>query len=388
MLKFQGISLFFVLSILCTSVYALPEDAADNHTNTLNKEALNRFGKQIEAAIANNNPAYVNKVFSKKDFFSKIEIQSRNEDIIEFNGGFESGIYHSLNFGELIQSQTLGGGKFEYIKTYVRNNEVLLLFRLFTAQGINYHEYVVERHDEKYYITDVYIYMVGEYVSEGLKRRYLTHFCELLPEDADLFVSKEDYKTYVLLNKSRAELDKGKVAKALKIWNKIHANYRHKREVQLLGLQLASLQSVDMYKDLKVNFEASFPDDPGFYLFSANALFDKKEYELSLECLDSLDKKVDDPMLDYLRGTILVEMGNGDRASEAYKRLIDYNPNFELAYLSLIDIYIKRKEYAEVTVVLDAMTSNLNYYKSDFQDYLKDYPDFINSSSYKNWINE
>ncbi|MCG8696666.1 MAG: hypothetical protein MI922_01325 [Bacteroidales bacterium] len=347
---------------------------------------FDQVGSFIEQSIENGDPSYFNKVFDKQLLLSKILVKSKNTQIKHFNIGFQNGFYRSFDMGNMILSQVGPNSSYEYIRSYKRESVPVLLFRSFSSEGINYHEFSMEEKNGEWVITDMYIYLTGEYVSERLKSTYVTNLYQILPEEADYYYEREKFKTYKLLEKAKVLADKGNHKKAFKTWEKISTNNRDDKLVQLAGIQIASFYNLELYNQLSLNYETKFPKDPGYYMVSLNGLFNQNAYEKSLQCIDSLSEVIGDPMLDYLRGGVYSEMGNINEATIAYNRLVESLPEFEPAYIELFELHVLNNDFQEATDVLDKMTLVFNYYKDDFGDFLENYPNYIKSDTYSNWV--
>ena len=350
-------------------------------------DKANKIGSYIEQSLMNNNPSYINSIINKEKLLDKVIINSRNEQIRPFNQGFTNGFYHSFDLGNTVMAQLGFGGNYEFIRTYEKDQYLALLFRSFSDDGINYHEYYLEKVDGELAITDMYIYLTGELVSERLKRTYVTNLYQILPEEASYYFERDKFKAYKLLEKANNFASKGKHKKAFKVWSKIPIENKNDKMIQLAGIQFASFFNFYLYNQLSMNYGIKFPEDPGYYLFSVNGLFKQNAFKQSLQCIDSLDDKVGcDPMLEYLRAGIYSEMGQKQNASNAYNRLLSNEPEFEPGYLQLFDLYISDDNYNDAVQVLDRMTDVFNYYKEDFSEFLKNYPSFTKSETYTEWL--
>lgn len=373
---------FFIILVLGTLACSL-------RAGSFNPVELNNIGFYLEQTLSNGNPAYFNQLFDKEALLDNILFNSKNKQIKHYNLGFRNGFYNSFDLGNIVLLQLGSGSTYSFIKAYQREGKNLLLFRSFTNDGINYHEYVVDGKEDNYRIVDMYVYLSGEYISERLRRTYRTNLVKLLPEEAAIFLSDKDYQAYALLDKARVLLEKGNDKKAFKTWEKIQPSSETERAVQLTGIQIASFYNIELYNQLCLKYERKFPEDPGFYLFSANGLYAQQSFNNSLRCIDSLDHKVGtDPLLDYLRGGIYAEMGELGAASKAYHRLINNMPAFEPGYLSLFEVYISQNDFTKATSLLEKMSTEFNYYKEDFSDYLQDFPNYIQSDEYNSWIKQ
>lgn len=348
---------------------------------------LNSIGKNIEQSLMNNNPSYFNSILDKQVLLKKVLINSKNSQVVNFNLGFQNGFYQSFDLGSMLLSQLNTNGSYDFLKTYEKSGHHVLLFRSFSNDGLNYHEFYIDKKDDRLIITDMYVYMTGELISERLRRTYIANLYKILPEEADFYVENDKYRTYKILEKAQKLAENGNHKKAFKTWSKIPYDRKKEKTVQLTGIQIASFYNIDLYNQLSRKYESEYPQDPGFYLFSLNGLYDQNAFDQSLSCLDSLDNLVGcDPMLDYIRAEIFSRMGNEQETIVAYERLIHSMPAFEPGYLEFFEFYMSRNDYENALSVLDRMSFEFNYYKEDFQDFLQKYPSLIKSELYAKWL--
>lgn len=374
--RFSLIS-FFLIFISLHSLSAQEFSLKEIHT----------LGNQIEQSLINENPSYFNSLFDRHALLNKVLIQSKNQQIQNYNLGYQNGFYRSFDMGADFLNQIKNNGTFEFLHSYVKGNTSVLLFRSFSNDGLNYYEFYISSKNSKPVINDVYVFLSGELLSEKLKQNYYLNFQKYLPELARLYLSDETISITNALSNIEALVDKKKFAKATKVWLKIPADKQTNRTVLLSGIKVASYQSASTYATLTTKFQRNFPGDPGYYLAAINALYKQDYYLQSLACIDSLDHIVGvDPLLDYIRAEIYSQMGNEKETIGAYEQLIETMPLFEAGYLGLFDLYVSKEKFGNALELLDKMTVELDYYKEDFQDFLKNYPSLISTQMYTQWM--
>lgn len=347
---------------------------------------LENFASNIQESIENNNPNYINKSFDVDDFLLKIMKENADPDDTSFNKGFEEGFKNNFDLGEMIVDGIKHNGRYTFLKTYKRDNNDYILFRVFSNNGINYHEFEVKQIQDKYKITDVFLFLSGEKLSETIARVYNSF--RLLNSHFG-----KDSLSYLQsiseLGNIKSIASKGKYSKAFRKWQKLPPQLKSDKMFLITGIQIACYLDNETYLKNFNQFVTRFPENSGKYLIPLDGLVMHKNYSMAMACIDSLDKRLNyDPMLNYLRGNMLYEMGHHTEAATMMCKLIDSIPDFEIGYYSLLGLYVKDKNYTEATQILDKIVLTFNYYKDDLANILKDYPEFINSKEYQAWLNQ
>jgi hypothetical protein len=379
---FRSIVFSVIVSFLVVDASCLPSVDKEQ----IDIRQLEKFAANIQASIENNNPAYFNNSFDVNAFLFKILSENASDNDTAFNKGFQEGFQQNFDLGEMIIEGIKQSGTYTFLRAYKRDNNYYLLFRLFANNGVNYHEFEVREDKDKFRIVDAYLFMSGEKMSETIARVYNSF---RLLSSALVIDSLSYLQALTDLGKIKELASKGKFSKAYRKWQTLPASYMSDKLFLITGIQIASYLDDKTYSTNYKQFVSNFPDNSSKYLIPLDGFLRHKNYPMALACIDSLDKKLNcDPMLNYLRGNMLYEMGNHTEAAKKMSVLIDSIPSFESGYYSLLGLYVKDKNYMEATRVLDKIVFTFNYYKDDFGPILKEYPDFINSKEYQAWLNQ
>ncbi len=352
----------------------------------LNDNKLNVFARQIEMSIESRNPYYFNLSFDSELILSRILDNQYTQEDSAFNQGFIDGISMSLDFGSTIVNEIGNSGTFKFIRSYTNEDGSWIVFRLLSENGINYHAYKVETIGDDYKITDGYFYLSGEKLSESIELIY--------NRNAAIFLQRENIDEEMIqaldeLDKIKLNYSKGKINKAYKAWQEIPTAYRTMKSFQYTGLIIASGLNQETYLKIFEEYINCYPEEPGKYLIPLGGLLSQGCYEPALRCIDSLGKALEtDPLLDFFRAKIYYVNGNLEKSKQFLAQVIEAIPDFEMGYLSLLNIYLTERNFEEATVLLDQMTLTFNTYKEDFYPFLTDFPDYLNSSIYKDWIDQ
>ncbi len=386
----KGMKRIFVILVanlvVCIHIYSSTESGGIK----LDNQSLAQFADYIEQSISNGDPSFFNNSFDAESFIEKILVKSSYSPTVRnFNEGFSEGMTKNLDFGTLIVNEIANGGSYEFLKVFYRDNKPRLLFRLFTANGINYHELEVDVIDNEIKITDAYIYLTGESLSESMRRMYLSFLYVSNTDNQYLPCNQEKYKSVIQLEEIREFMAEGKFKKAKKKWDKIPAHIQQEKAFQLINIQITSMIDNNAYLEAIGTYEKLFPDDASLYLISIDGFVLRNEYTKAIESINKLDNLIgNDPLLNLLRGNMYFEIGDTETANAVLTELVNSMPDFELGYYSLLGLYMSGKKYADATHLMDKMVLDLNYYKEDFNTILSEYPNFLNSDEYLTWYNQ
>ena len=376
--------LFLLVSLLLLSVNTRGISLLENKQSEIKQ--LEKFALNIQESIENGNPSYLNLSFDIDAFLQKIITENSFPDDTAFNKGFQEGLHNNFDIGAMIVDEIKQNGKYSFLHVYQKEGTYFLLFRLFTNNGINYHEFEVKKDNDKFKIIDAYLFLSGEKMSETIARIYNSF---RLLNSASAPNSYKYLQALSELGETKALASKGKYSKAYKKWQTLASNFMEDKLFLMTGIQIASYLDDKTYLKTYNEFVLNYPNNSGKYLIPLNGFLVHKNYAMAMACIDSLDKSLDnDPMLNYVRGNLLYEMGDYTEAAKKMSVLIESVPDFETAYYSLLSLYVKDKNYLEATHLLDKIVFTFNYYKDDFSPILKEYPEFINSKEYQAWLNQ
>ncbi len=374
---------YLILVILIGTFMPLhAEEFKVNSDPAFNK--LITFAGYIEASLENEDPSFFNKNFDV-DLFIKNMLNKNQFDLSEaFAKGFVEELKNGLDFGTSIAAEIQKGGSYTFLNADYKDNTGEILFRFLSSQTINYHKLYVKFVEKEPKITDIYVFQSGEKMSESIGRLY-SAFISGKENTGDQMPVK--WLFYLEYQKLYTLISEGKYKKAHKKLLNLPEEIRRDRLFQIMDIQVASNLDKKTFNSAYGNYINHFPENPGKYLIPLDGLIVHDEFLKALKCIDRLDESVGtDPLLDLLRGNIYYNMNKYETAEKKLSSLIDVMPEFENGYYNLLTIYIEQQKFSEATHLLDDMIGIFNYYKEDFQPLLANYPAFINSSEYKNWI--
>ena len=178
-----------------------------------------------------------------------------------------------------------------------------------------------------------------------------------------------------------------KFGRAYKKFSELPWTLRSQYMFQVMGMRIASHLDSDICMSEYNQFVDNMPSHGGTYLIALQSFVVNQNQNMALQCVDSLDHYIEgDPFLNMLRANLYFQEKDFDQAEIRLRALIEDMPDYEEGYFSLLGLYLQTKDYSCATGLLDQMTENFNYYKEDVKTLLQEYPDFVASKEYQNWI--
>lgn len=342
------------------------------------------LAKNIEASVTNINPSYINSLFHYKTFKNTIIV--REKRFREFNDKFNNEVLSNLDPGSLIQAQISPSSTYTCINTYSRNNKYILVFRVNSETGLDYHEYHLSKIENEYRIVDIYMYYEDILLSQKIREVYNIVAHATHPD----FFSSEVLKSSMLKLKSEEKLIKsyseGKYKKTLKQYNKLDTEIQSERNIMLYALKASSyLSSDDMHSVLNKFTPETYSN--GLNLIVLEGLYTQEEYHNTLEYIDKVDESVEtDPYLNFLRASVYKALGETDKAEWFLNKLMQDLPNEQSIYFSLLELYLENGRYADASLVLTDLSNNFGFYKEELAPLLSIYPKYLDSEECVTWL--
>ncbi len=346
---------------------------------------LAEFAKNLEESLKNNNPTFLNNSIDFQELFN--EVIKFSGELYAFNEGFKQSVKFNVGLGSLIMDEVEGKGDIELVTYKTDSNTAWFLLRTFSTEGINYYKLFGKIKDGSVIIRDAYIYKTAQLYSTHLSSLYASI---LFGKEADFELpyrsDKMAEKVRSLENISDLIIQK-KYSKVLKKWGKYPEGIRYDREILLSAIEASSFVDVLYTKKLVSEYTERFGREGSIYLLLLDGFYVQRKYNETLSVIDSIAIGVfNDPLLNLYRGMIYSDMGDSRKAEHFFKMLIAEEPDVKTGYFSLIFLYLKDEKYTSAIHILDQLRNNYGYYKADFSKMFQQYPKFLNSKEYIDWV--
>ncbi|NJN50221.1 MAG: hypothetical protein HC798_03365 [Polaribacter sp.] len=346
-----------------------------------------QIGYAIDSTLYNGDKAYINSIFDVKTLVENILDKSDNKIVEEFNEGFVKGFNNKFDFGTLILNELNEDTNYDFITYFYEDETYFLTFRLFSEDGLNYHEYKLVKENDVYKIVDVYFYLSGEYFSETLQGIYFQSLNGVLNSENNSY-SNPFTEDLIKLSLVKKQMQKGDYIKAKEIFDSISEKSQLQKPFLIIALLITSNLDEKLYINYIQKYETNYPNDPSLYLVSLDGYVLKGEYKKALELVDLLDESVGgDNFLDLQRSGLHLLDKNYEQALVYGKKLLENYPNYIDAYVNMITINI---EYGKDADAIDAIEIFMKQFELDKETmkvaFEEDYPEFVKKQVYKDWF--
>ncbi|MEQ9232024.1 MAG: hypothetical protein RIF46_15175 [Cyclobacteriaceae bacterium] len=286
-----------------------------------------------------------------------------------------------FNLGNTIANE-IKSGRYDLINCGLNDNgEGVMLFRLYTPTGINYHEYHVVISDGIPKIGDLHIYATGEYLSQVFSRMIYSSL------EGNPIVSKnlslEAVEAMEAMGKATELSQSGNYQQAFDELQKAKVRFGNEKHWNVLNLTMASQLDSIKYIELLEDFKSKYERDPTWLLMGIDYYFLKKDWDGALKTLDDLNTAVGyDPILDFYKSIVYYYQDNLEKSYNEITELPEYiYYTIPDVLFTKLEIELSLKKYSKAVVSLDSINS---YFGTSLEEVdLSDYPDFVQSQQYR-----
>ena len=349
------------------------------------------LGDSIEQSLQRGDPSFLMNVFDAGRFASYfIHEEDNNPKLEELNSEFKSSNALIKGLTKGIIQQLKNEETYTFINYNNNQDTYVLRFRLYGDGGLNYHEYLLnfESHDE-YYISDVYVYATGEYLSETMRPVYLSIAKDLIKDKDKVEKTNMDMQTLKVIRTINELLVRKKNKLAQKLYYGLPENVRNEDIMLNYELRLLDADDEEAYTKLLNKITSRSKTKSSLYLLSIDKFSMAKKYQKALSVIDSLDVYVADDLLDLYRANTYYLWEKRDSAEKYFLRTITNYPYLTNSYDQIIAFYMEDKKYQETVDILELMGQSYGATKKDIRKvYKKAYPSLVKSEAFKNWMKE
>lgn len=346
------------------------------------------MGRAIDSTLYAGDASYLNDLFDKDHMIKKVTKESDEAYVKEFNIGFEQGVRNSFNLGQQIIVEVGENGTYDFVKSRVNSKgEYHLLFRLYgDNEGLNYHDFKLEKVGAEYKIVDVFFFTSGEYLTETFSNLYNATLSSR-PGLLSRFFKKTVLDDLLTIKEIKPLMASGDYKQAYEKYKKLSSEGKKQKAIQLIGVQIASNIDDETYGRYIKKYEESFSNDPSLYLISIDGYILSEEYNKSLQTIDKLDKALGgDSFLNLLRANVNYYMNNVGKAIEHLEVFMYDYPFFFDGFDSALSLYIEDGKFENAINILTIMIDRFEVDKAELKTVVEEnFADFAKSPEYIKW---
>ncbi len=352
-------SILFIIIIIAQGCYTAKRKVT--------KEEAIAFAHSLEQEVATRNPHAFDQVFDE-DAFVKRVMEAGNGKLA---GKDREAIVTSLRQSKIGEQvvEAARSGTYELVKVYEKNDTQHVLFRLYGASGINYHDLLLVHAGKDVKVADMYIY----YSSENFSKTVADILLQLL-NYSDL--NAEMINTIKEMKKSQVNEE---YETALSYYNQLPDTLKKSKSFQLVHLIITSKINDSDYETALDEFSSLYPHEPGMNLQAIDIHITHKQYDKAANDVDSLDSFINkDPFLDYYRGLIYKLQKDTAKMMTCLKNLYRNFPTFGEGIIELMAAYAREGDVAKAKKLVAVYRSNTKLNQKRLDLVLTAYPQVNN----------
>ncbi|QCE39966.1 hypothetical protein [Psychroserpens sp. NJDZ02] len=362
--------------------------------SAINSEKVIALGNLIESTIYKSEPeVYISKFYTNVFVKRILDINpsiSQNTEVIK---PFAKGIQQGLNkFPLEIIRDVENGAYYDFVNyRYDHYRQTYyILFRLYSSEsGMNYHDYRIHKKDGEMLISDAYLYLSGEDISQTMARlmgyampnKKILGLIENTKREgvADLFKAIQYKKTgefkqaYALINSITSEISKEKFFLVFKT---------------IIASTIDDATYLNALEELLTNFS----DDPTIVLNKIDYYIYKGNYFEAIQVINQLQENTEDDFLNFLKANVAFQDENFDFALNNYDYMVQNYPDFFEGQAGYLNTLAMMKKYTEVTDFIDTLISE-GYERDALINYIEKNDAYgenildplVQSEPYKSW---
>ena len=347
---------FIFLLIVCAS-------CSVNEEPVTKEEAL-AMSRAIDSSISNKKPNYWNYLFNEKVFADKVAKISGIKASADFRQSIKTALKQS-DMGDKIIRAAQANGTYKLVKQYEKDKTQHLIFRLYSDEGLNYHDFELTKNEGKLSIADLYIYLSGEDLSKTIAD-LLTSFA-----DKNKNISDEKMEQVEKIKSMKEMFERNEADKALKYYHTLPTDLKNQKSIRIMHVMICSQLDEATYKNAIDDYLALYPDAPNMHLMLIDTYIMRKEYTKAIASIDKVDKLINtDPFLDYMRALMYNLMEKPAEARAHLEKLYRNMPEFDAGALELIANYIDAGDDGKARALIKEYEANKDYDQSILDSYL------------------
>lgn len=323
------------------------------------------FAEKIEKGINNGNGAVLDSTIDFDMIADEVVKISGNSNKSSLKKGLKQG-WEKNKLGVQIVNNLGESGTYEFVREYEKEGHPHIIFRMYSDNGLNYHDFDLIKYNNEVHIKDVFIYLTGENISITMANTLNT--------------AMRDHSETIL--NLRTLFQQKEYATAKKAYESLPPTVQKDKLVQLVYLEIASQLDNETYTKALAGFEKLYGNEPSVQLALLDVYFMNGDYDRAIKAVNEIDATTQDPFLDYYRGLLYNQKGDAAQSTAMLERLYKNKPTFEDGIVELISNYINDKEYKRADTLINTYKHNTSFNQEKLSNLRDLYPD---DDSNVNW---
>jgi len=380
---------FFWQSSLLCGLLALTGARASSEepkpaTAALTEKELLAFAAKLEAAARSEGGKELDQYVDLDALMATALKGTPGTD--EDRKNYADSLKKGFSLGEMIDEVAKHSGSFKFLRLRWVDTQPILLFRLASQSGVNYHDYYIAPSAGGPKIVNLMPHLMGETASKTFRRQYLVQLAAHTPDEKHEGWEIEFAASVVVEQTQRKMEEAATPEDALQVFNELPPALQLDKSLQIVRLTSAARVGGPEFEKAVADFQKNYPTDPGVDLLLLDAFSAKRDYSHAHEALDRIEKRLGgDPYLLFRRGLLYLMAENLPEAKKWAAQATEAEAGLADPYWMLVAIGLKEKNYADVVKWLKALETRAKAPLPDFTQ-LKHYADFVASPEYAEWM--
>jgi tetratricopeptide (TPR) repeat protein len=373
-------------ALACACVAALIASSVATHAADAIPEKITTLARDLESSL---NACDTELFDSSISWSALLSRGTADLDVSEeVRTEFARGIARGFVLGEEICKTVQDSGSYVLLSVRQVDREHRALFRIVGENGLNYHDLLLSESDDgRVEIHDMFIYSLGEWVSQTARRGFLPLAAQLKKGSLDRVEPGENLYLDNIPNilKMQSYYQSEEFDDALAVFYAMPDELKQNRNILMVRFAVAAQVGGVEYDAAMLDLKNTFPGDPSLDLVLIDHYFNRREYDQALRIVDRIDRNVGgDPYLDFMRANVLFAGGRTTEARKAARRAIEHEPELQDPYWTLVTISLDEKEFVETARLLDQIEGQLGIIIGDLS-MVPEYAEFMKSDAYTAW---
>ena len=324
-----------------------------------------KLSVQLELSIDKGNPEILNHLI----YFPAFIIRTESKSPIVNNLDTLTKIANSFGLFNIGNStlEITKNGSFRLVRSFVKNEEMHLLFREFGDGGFNYKDITIIKVKDSLRAADIFSYELGE--------SYAKLFSYLITDSGmtdahSLLISGNKYGIIfddAISNKNYSG--------ARSAFEKLDDEARNDKHLSLQYMLACEHLGEKQFRKSADRYISLFPDEPTPYLLLMNEYAKTKNYREYSRAIDKLDTILQiDPFLNYFRGNVVMNLGDLRGAMYFYQKAFDYDPGIWQNTEKLVACEVVNNQLVQANEAITLYSHTPGYRKDLVEELYKDYP--------------
>ena len=328
-----------------------------------------QYAKDLETKIRNGRLAKSESFLDQEVFALEVAkaLSEKNQDA--YIKEIKKALREKQLDKEFLKQIAADGSAYKFVRQYKEKDRHHMIFRYYSDEGLNYHDFELVKRNGQVRVADIYIYLSGEKMSKSLATIFNSFFeNKASNKQVDEFAKN--------LTKMKSLFVRQKYKEAKELFASLPSNVRREKIFQIIHLQISAQMTNEIYMEAISEFEGLYGADPSAQLVMFDGYLMKEDFQKSLTALDHVDKAVQDPFLNYFRGLVYKQMEQEKTATPYFEKLCRDLPDFEDGVIELIANYIDTNQKAKATKLLEDFKHNTAFDQTKLENIRILYPGF------------